>query len=154
MTIRTLVILLSLALVSSTALAQRGTDIRYAAGDTVNVRSEPEGAVVDSLQRGEAVIVAASPGSWSQVDTAHRSGVWVSTSLLCRDVGCWASSSGRSAASRSLPPAVRTAPSSSYRPTTSGGCLLWTEQLHRPARRPLPHHIRRQQALSSLRVNP
>src|SRR5690606_4482816 len=115
-------VLLFLAMAWPAAFAQRGADIRYAAGDTVNVRSEPEGAVVDSLRRGEAVIVAESSGFWSQVDTANWGGVWVSTSLLCRGVGCWASSQGGAAASHSLPPAARTAPAINYRPASTGGC--------------------------------
>lgn len=119
--IRILAVLLSLVMAWPVAFAQRGADIRYAAGDTVNVRSEPEGAVVDSLQRGEAVIVASSSGTWSQVDTARRGGVWVSTALLCGGVGCWQASQGGSAASRSLPPA-RAAPASNYRPASTGGC--------------------------------
>lgn len=120
--IRILAVLLSLVLAWSSASAQSGADIRYATGDTVNVRSEPEGAVVDSLQRGEAVVVASSSGTWSQVDTARRGGVWVSTSLLCRNAGCWTRSGHASTTRNSLAPSTRTAPASTYRPTAGGSC--------------------------------
>lgn len=120
--IRILAILLSSVLLWSSASAQGGADIRYATGDTVNVRSEPSGAVVGSLQRGEAVVVTKASGTWSQVDTGSRRGVWVSTSLLCHGVGCWARS-GRAPTTRSsLTPSTRTAPANTYRPSGGGSC--------------------------------
>ncbi|MGE8226154.1 MAG: SH3 domain-containing protein [Stenotrophomonas sp.] len=59
------------------------------AAQSLNQRSTPDGRVVGRLSGGDQVVVYERKGSWARVSPEGSSARWVSSKLLCGDVGCY-----------------------------------------------------------------
>lgn len=84
----------SLSSAAASALAQpqplaEPQETQYVAAQSLNQRSSPDGRVVGRLSGGDQVVVYERKGSWARVSPEGSSARWVSSRLLCGDVGCY-----------------------------------------------------------------
>lgn len=64
------------------------TDVRYVAISSLNMRAEPNGAVVGRVTRGNRVAVSESRNGWLAVTSDTQAG-WIAERFTCRTEGCW-----------------------------------------------------------------
>lgn len=88
---------------ASLSLSALGAEQRYVSANSANIRSAPDGAVVDQLKRGSQVQVYAELGSWSRINPDGQSVRWVHSSLLCATLNCWSTGSTPPARKNSKP---------------------------------------------------
>lgn len=62
---------------------------RYVAADKVNVRSSPNGKVVNTLTRGQIITIYHESGELAKITSDNNTAKWVSTKLLCSGDRCY-----------------------------------------------------------------
>lgn len=67
---------------------QAQTQTLYVGPTTLNVRSSPNGKIIDKLAHGEMVVVYTTRDSWSRISREGDSERWVSANLLCTSSNC------------------------------------------------------------------
>lgn len=87
---------------SETTLAQPSST-RYVKAIQLNVRSAPNGAVVDTLSRGAPVLVYEEQEKWIRISPSDLPEQWVSGAHLCSDLACLAYASSESDSSYDTP---------------------------------------------------